>query len=72
MWAGEDESQRVCLATLEKLMKGCPGGSYLVLKSTPRFPVEIPLLDIGYKYRSRRILGFIATEGAGSTKPGDP
>ena len=29
-----------CLPTLEKLMKDCPGGSYLVLKSTPRFPGE--------------------------------
>ena len=38
-----------CLATLEKLMKDCPGGSYLILKSTPRFPGENPLLAIGYK-----------------------
>ena len=29
-----------CLATLEKLMKNWPGGSYLVLKSTPIFPGE--------------------------------
>ena len=29
-----------CLSTLEKLMKDWPGGSYLVLKSTPRFPGE--------------------------------
>ena len=28
-----------CLATLENLMKYCPGGSYLVLKGTPIFPV---------------------------------
>ena len=53
-------------------MKDWPGGSYLVLKSTPKFPGEIPLLAIGYKYNSRTVLGFIATEGAGSTKPGDP
>ena len=37
------------LTTLEKLMKYWPGGSYLVLKSTPRFPGELPLLAIGYK-----------------------
>ena len=61
-----------CLATLEKLMKDWPGGSYLVLKSTPRFPVESPLLAIGYEYSSRKVLGFIATEGAGSTEPGYP
>ena len=36
-----------CLDTLEKLMKDWPGGSYLVLKSTPRFPGESPLLAIG-------------------------
>ena len=43
-------SQRFfCLATLEKLMKNWPGGSYLVLKSAPRFPGEITLLAIGYK-----------------------
>ena len=38
-----------CFATLEKLMKDWPGGSYLFLKSTPRFPGESPLLAIGYK-----------------------
>ena len=37
------------LATLEKLMKDWPAGSYLVMKSTPIFPGEIPLLAIGYK-----------------------
>ena len=61
-----------CLATLEKLMKDWPGGSYLVLKSTPRFPGERPILTIGYKYNYRKVLGFIATEGSGSTEPGDP
>ena len=61
-----------CLATLEKLMKDCPGGSYLVLKSTPRFPCETSLLTIGYKYNFRKVLGFIATEGSGTTEPGDP
>ena len=53
-------------------MKDWPGGSYLVLKSNPRFPGESPLMAIGYKYNSRKVLGFIATEGAGSTEPGDP
>ena len=71
MWAGEDKSQGLFLATLEKLMKDWPGGSYLVLKISPIFPGEIPLLAIGYKYDSRKVLGFIATEGSGSTEPGD-
>ena len=61
-----------CLATLEKLMKDWPGGSYLVLKSTTSFPGESPLLAIGQNYNSRKVIGFIATEGAGSTGPGDP
>ena len=72
MRAGEDSHKGFCLATLENLMKDWPGGSYLVLKSTPIFHGEIPLLDIGYKYHSRNVLGFISTEGAGSTEPGDP
>ena len=38
-----------CLDTLEKLMKDWPGGSYLVLKITPIFAGERPLLAIGYK-----------------------
>ena len=42
------------------------------MKSTPRFTGESPLLAIGYKYNSRNVLGFIATEGAGRTETGDP
>ena len=72
MRAGEDKPQGIFLASLEKLTKDWLGGSYLVLKSTPIFPDESPLLAIGYKYNSRKVLGFIATEGAGSTEPGDP
>ena len=36
------------------------------------FPFGRPLLAIGYKYNSRKVIGFIATEGAGSTELGDP
>ena len=53
-------------------MKDLPGVSCLVIKSTPRFPGGIPLMTIGYKYNSRKFLGFIATEVAGSNEPGDP
>ena len=35
------------LATLEKLMKYCSGGSYLVMNSTPRVTGDIPLMAIG-------------------------
>ena len=60
------------LATFEKLMKDFRGRSYIVMKSTPRFPGGRPLLAIGYKYNSRKVIGFIATEGTGFTEPGDP
>ena len=29
-------------------------------------------MAIGYKYKYRKVLGFISTGGAGSTDPGDP
>ena len=61
-----------CLDTLEKLIKYCPGGSYLVMKITPRVPGGRPLLAIGYRYNSRKVLEFIDTGGAGSTEPGYP
>ena len=41
------------------------------MNNTPRFPVERPLLAIGYKYSYRKVLVFIAIEGGGSTEPGD-
>ena len=61
-----------CLATLEKLIKYWPGGSYLVPKSNPRVTGDRPFLTIGYKYSSRKVLGFIATEGSGSNEPVGP
>ena len=59
------------LATLEKLMKDCPGGSYLVMKSTSIVHGGIPIMSIGYRYNYSKVIGFIATEGGGSTQPGD-
>ena len=35
-------------------------------------PIGIPIMVIGYKYTFKKILGFISTEGDGSTEPGDP
>ena len=61
-----------CLSILEFLMKDCLGGSCLNMNSNPRVPGGRPLLDIGYKYNYRKVLIFIATEGGGSTEPGDP
>ena len=54
-----------CLAKLEKLMKECPGGYHIVMKITPRVPGDGSLMAIGYNYRSKNVLGFIATEGRG-------
>ena len=31
-----------------------------------------PLIDIGYKYNARKVLSFIVTDNAGSTKNGIP
>ena len=61
----------LCLSTLEKLIKEWPLGSYLVMKSNPRVTSDITLMAIGHKQNSRKVLGFIATEGAVITKPGN-
>ena len=61
-----------CLSMLEKFMKDSQGGSYIVLKSTLRFPGERPLPAIGCNYNYTKFLGFISTDGSGSTEPGDP
>ena len=47
------------------------GGSYLVIKISPIVTGDILLVAIGYKYKFRKFLRFISTEGAGSTEPGD-
>ena len=45
------------------MMKEWPGGSYLVIKITPKVPGGRPLMAIGYKCNSRKVLGYIATKG---------
>ena len=42
------------------------------MMSTPRVPGGILILTICYKYNYRKVLVFIATQGARSTEPGDP
>ena len=59
------------LSTLERLMREWPGGSYVVMNIFPIFPGDIPLITIGYLYNSKKVLGFISTEGAVSTVPFD-
>ena len=38
-----------CLATLEKLIKDWPGGSYIVMMINPRVHGGRPFMAIGYK-----------------------
>ena len=42
------------------------------MKSHQRPPVDITLILILYHYNSWKFLGFIDTDGCGSTDPGDP
>ena len=53
-------------------MKECPGWSHLVMKSNPRVPSDRPLIAIGYKYKSWKVLVFIDTDRYGSNDPNDP
>ena len=53
-------------------MKYFSRGSYLVLKCTTIDPGDRPLIAIVYKYKYRKVLGFISIEGSGSTEIGDP
>ena len=52
-------------------MKYWPGGLYIVTTINPIVLGGILLMNIGYKFNYRKILGFIATEGTGNTEPGD-
>lgn len=55
---------------LEKQLKDWPGGTHLVLEGNS--PNGNALLAIGYKYNASKVLSFIATKNAGTTKPGIP
>ena len=48
---------------IEKIMKGWPGGSYLVLECTTP-DTKVDLVAIGYKYNSRKTLCFIMSKNA--------
>ena len=55
---------------IEKALEGGPGGIWIVMKGTHTNGKA--LVAVGYMYSSRKTLFFIATEGAGSTRAGDP
>ena len=64
--------KRFFLAVLEKLIKWWQVGSNIIMRITLRVTSNRHLTAIRYKYNSWNIIVFIATEGAGSTDPGDP
>ena len=43
-----------------------------MLKRKPMVPGDRPIIAIGYKYNVRKVLSFIVTDNAGSTKTGIP
>ena len=51
-----------CLVTFVKLTKYWPSGSYLVMESTQKVPGAITLMEIVYKYNSRKVLGLVVTK----------
>ena len=48
-WPLKTSHKDFCLATLEKLMRNFPAGSYLVMKSTTRVPGSRSIMVTGYK-----------------------
>ena len=71
MRTSEDDPQGFFFSYVKNVDERLAGRFISFLKSTPVFPVEIPLLEIRYKYNSRKVQLCIATEGDGSTEPGD-
>ena len=59
-----------CKETIENITKDWPGGSYLLLMSKSMVSGGWTLIAIGYKYNVRKVLSFIVTDNAGSTKTG--
>ena len=57
------------LAAFKNLTEYWTGRLYIFIKGNPRVSVGIPLINIGNKYNSKEVLGFIDTEGAVSTEP---
>ena len=54
---------------LEEQMASYPGGTWITMEAK----VEgIDLVCIGYKYNKKKVLTFVLTKGAGSSKPGEP
>ena len=54
-----------CKVTIENFTMYWTRGSYLVLRSKPMVPRNIPLIAIGYRYNARKVVYFIVTEYTG-------
>ena len=63
-------TKEFCKETIEKLTKDWPGVSYLMLRSKRMVPGDRLLIAIGYKYNAQKVLSFIVTDNARSTKTG--
>ena len=59
-----------CKDIIDNLTKDWPGGSYFMLRSKPIVPRRRPLIAVGYKYNTRKVLSFIVTNNVGSTHAG--
>ncbi len=56
---------------IHSILKNCPGGTSVVLETTDP-QTKLKLIAVGYKYNSKKVLFFIASERAGSTVNGKP
>ena len=57
-----------CKEAIDNITKDWMGGSYLVMRSNPIVPGFNALIYIGYKYNVQKVLSFIVTDYASSTK----
>jgi hypothetical protein len=55
---------------MDEKLKEAPGGCWITMKG--KGPHGTDLLSIGYTYNIKRVLKFVATSYAGSTKAGTP
>ena len=58
----------LCKDYIENITKDWPGVSYLVLKRSFTVPGNRPIIAIGSKYNSQKLIYFIDAYGAWSTK----
>ena len=59
-----------CKYTIDNRVKYQQGIYYLVFNKKPKVLGDIPVVAIGYKYKSQKVLNSISTEGSGSAKFG--